>query len=93
MKASIQFFVDTDEFLDFIRTKGQGNPAGWVNRRDVEEHWPDIPPKVLLAKARSLLKRGLLGGCGCGCRGDFHIPLSCCGGGYGIHRPDCKGKR
>ena len=32
------------------------------------EGWPE---KVALAKARSLLKRGLLTGCGCGCRGDL----------------------
>lgn len=31
------------------------------------------PPKVALAKMRSLFKRGLVGGCPCGCRGDFEI--------------------
>jgi hypothetical protein len=31
------------------------------------------PRKVVLAKARKLIKRGLLGGCGCGCRGDWHV--------------------
>ena len=29
------------------------------------------PPKVALAKMRSLIRRGLVEGCGCGCRGDF----------------------
>lgn len=77
------------DFLNFIATKGATRPANWVHIWHVEERWPDVPPKVLLAKARQLLKRGLIGGCGCGCRGDFHIPLSCCGGTYDIHRDDC----
>lgn len=33
----------------------------------------DIPEKVLRAKMRSLLKRGLVTGCACGCRGDYNI--------------------
>ena len=86
MKASD---IDTDEFLNFIRTKGADNPAGWVQQWDLQERWPDVPPKVLLAKARGLLKRGRLGGCGCGCRGDFHIPLPCCGGAFDIHEGGC----
>jgi hypothetical protein len=32
---------------------------------------PDTPEKVVLAKMRQLKKRGLVDGCGCGCRGDF----------------------
>lgn len=31
------------------------------------------PRKVALAKMKSLYKRGLVGGCACGCRGDFEI--------------------
>lgn len=34
---------------------------------------PPIPEKVVLAKARRLVKRGLIDGCCCGCRGDFRI--------------------
>lgn len=33
----------------------------------------DVPPKVVLAKCRSLIKRKLVDGCACGCRGDFTI--------------------
>jgi len=29
--------------------------------------------KLILAKMRQLLKRGLVWGCGCGCRGDWEI--------------------
>ncbi len=31
------------------------------------------PHKVALAKMRALYKRGFVGGCDCGCRGDFEI--------------------
>jgi hypothetical protein len=34
---------------------------------------PDAPYKVLLAKLRSMKRRGLIDGCGCGCRGDWHV--------------------
>lgn len=32
-----------------------------------------IPDKLYLAKMRQLLRRGLVTGCGCGCRGDWEI--------------------
>lgn len=34
---------------------------------------PGYPEKVVLAKARKLIRRGLLDGCYCGCRGDFEL--------------------
>lgn len=34
---------------------------------------PGTPPKLALAKMRQMLRRGLVKGCGCGCRGDFEI--------------------
>lgn len=45
----------------------------WVMRWQVEDEYPDLPWKVLLAKARTLIRRGLLGGCACGCRGDYVV--------------------
>lgn len=35
--------------------------------------FPNVPPKVVLAKAKRLVRRGLIDGCTCGCRGDFQI--------------------
>lgn len=32
---------------------------------------PGRPPKIALSKMASLIKRGLVAGCACGCRGDF----------------------
>ncbi len=34
---------------------------------------PDVPGKLVLAKMRQLIHRGVVDGCGCGCRGDFSI--------------------
>ncbi len=35
-----------------------------------------VPKKVILAKAKSLIRRGIIDGCACGCRGDFRRPGS-----------------
>lgn len=35
--------------------------------------WPEIPDKVINAKLANLIKKGLVDGCTCGCRGDFHL--------------------
>lgn len=34
---------------------------------------PGLPDKLQLSKMRNLIKRGLVAGCDCGCRGDFEI--------------------
>ena len=35
------------------------------------QNYPAMPEKVVLAKARRLIRRRILDGCACGCRGDF----------------------
>lgn len=45
----------------------------WAFISDVETAVPEAPPKVVLAKVRALIKRKLLSGCGCGCRGDLEL--------------------
>ena len=42
-------------------------------RMDIEERLPEFPPKVVLAKLHALVRRKVLDGCDCGCRGDFLI--------------------
>jgi hypothetical protein len=32
---------------------------------------PETPDKLVLAKMKTLIRRGLVSGCDCGCRGDF----------------------
>lgn len=62
-----------------------GNPLGevfgdvhifepsWVHKYDLFNLWPTIPSKVIMAKLRGLIRRGLITGCACGCRGDFEL--------------------
>ena len=55
------------------------NPTAWHNwyfgnDKDVHLAMPNkVPDKVVLAKMRKLIRRGLVDGCPCGCRGDFVI--------------------
>lgn len=35
--------------------------------------YPGMPARVVLAKAKSMIERGLVDGCACGCRGDFTV--------------------
>ena len=46
---------------------------GMIKLSDIERLYPTFPVKLVLAKLRSLIRRGLITGCACGCRGDFEI--------------------
>lgn len=66
--------ISTERFTEAIRSTsrwGRGL-APWANRWDVARYL-GMPEKVVLAKARKLIKAGVIGGCGCGCRGDFEV--------------------
>lgn len=57
-------------FLDSLN----GEWGNWYfgNERDVHAAMPSgTPEKLVLGKMRVLMARGLVDGCGCGCRGDF----------------------
>ena len=64
--------IDAPMLLGRIAALGliRGAPR-WVQRWDLEPLYPDVPPKVLLAKLRRLYRAKLLDGCPCGCRGDW----------------------
>lgn len=47
-------------------------PGGEASVHDVMP--AGTPEKVALAKMRSMIRRGLVLGCACGCRGDFELP-------------------
>jgi len=50
--------------------------CNWFSQdvRSVRRAMPeDTYPKVVLAKMRALIKKGLVDGCPCGCRGDFRL--------------------
>lgn len=44
-----------------------------VGTAEACQNFPNMPPKVVLAKARRLIRRGVIDGCECGCRGDFAV--------------------
>lgn len=47
----------------------------WVFTWNLEYLMPIFPSEVILAKASALIRRGLLTGCDCGCRGDFELTI------------------
>lgn len=61
--------------LEFLAKR----PEVWHNwcfgdERDVHNAMPEgVPGRLVLAKMRQLLRRHLIDGCPCGCRGDFEI--------------------
>lgn len=70
-------------FLDAVR-RSPGTPSQnwrmrWIVHAALEEAVGPIPENLLLAKARKLIAAGKLGGCDCGCRGDWHLPEECNG--------------
>lgn len=74
MKASD---ISDDAFLAALEPDGR-----WSMWWDVADRL-GFPPKVVLAKARTLIvKRGIVHGCYCGCRGDWHRADQCKGRGW-----------
>lgn len=68
MKASD---ISDEACLAAVRAvRGKWAPD-WSMRSDIQEELNAYPPKVVLAKLKQLVKRKLLSGCTCGCRGDF----------------------
>lgn len=63
--------------LEFLRDLGRW--ATWFDydprpNNTVVSAMPEgTPPKMALSKMNSLIRRGLVSGCPCGCRGDFEI--------------------
>ena len=53
------------------------NGYHWVMRWDIESKL-QIPERVWLAKHNALMRKGLLRGCACGCRGDVELTLKAC---------------
>jgi hypothetical protein len=48
-----------------------------VVQETLETSFGHVPTNLLLAKARKVEAKGLLGGCTCGCRGDWHPSDGC----------------
>lgn len=59
-------------------TRGRNGVAGWATTWDIVEHLAEFPPKVVVAKLASAVRRGVIGGHACSisppwCRGDFEL--------------------
>ena len=70
--ACVEWAGRQESLPPYAATKWDHFPH-WVFTWNLERLIPMLPPEVILAKARALLKRGLLDGCGCGCRGNFEL--------------------
>lgn len=72
--------IPTEPILEFLKIHG-GMGCSWIpieiaGDRSVLNAMPaGIPTKLALAKMRKLIKKKLVTGCACGCRGDFDLPL------------------
>ena len=71
--------IDATQLLDTIYRIAVRQQR-WVNRWELAEAYPDVPPKVLMAKCQRLIHADKLNGCTCGCRGDFTLT----GDGYAM---------
>jgi hypothetical protein len=66
--------IPDEAVLHAVLDLGAPHVAKWAFLWDIQAKLAQYPPKVVKAKLASLVKRGLLDGCACGCRGDFHVP-------------------
>ena len=63
--------IQDEPILQFL-LKAKGNLCSWhFVRNALPENF--APKKLILAKMSQLIKKGLINGCTCGCRGDFEI--------------------
>ena len=74
--------IQDSEIVDAVRaTRGKNGVSDWATTWDILEHLKAYPPKVLMRKLQSCVKRGVIDGHACFvsppyCRGDFFIPGS-----------------
>lgn len=79
MLAAVRWYAEPHDPMECGMCCKFGQPPAGKGHWSIS-HWtlgpdcfPDVPEKVVLAKLRKLLKRGLVRGCGCGCRGDWRL--------------------
>ena len=66
--------------IDILLFLEQWDGIGWCHwfgneyERSVTRAFPaETPSKLVLAKMAKLIRRGVIDGCPCGCRGDFRL--------------------
>ena len=69
--------IPDELFLEAVRACAL-TQSGWAMRWDVgaalDVIMGPVPEKLVMAKAKKLIKAGKMDGCTCGCRGDFQLP-------------------
>ena len=68
--------VSESGLLEVLRREPNARHTHWfVNGalRVYDPAWPDAPEKLVLARLRAMERKGLVTGCGCGCRGDWMV--------------------
>ncbi|MFF1684483.1 MULTISPECIES: hypothetical protein [unclassified Streptomyces] len=76
--------IPDEMFRDAIRKAPHAVAISWRMAWAVHEELEEllgreVPVNLFFAKARKLVDAGKIGGCACGCRGDFHLPEDCLG--------------
>lgn len=73
--------IPDDVFIAAIRRTPGTSVANWRMSWEVqatlEAELGPIPYNLFMAKVRKLHAAKKIGGCPCGCRGDFHLPEEC----------------
>jgi hypothetical protein len=64
--------ISDDVILEAIKASAL-RTSGWAHLWHIQETLSAFPPKVVRAKLKSMIRRQVIGGCACGCRGDFEI--------------------
>jgi hypothetical protein len=74
--------IPDEPILQFLAGPYEEWPVpGWATwfgddfPNSVTHAMPGAPRKLALAKMASMIRRGLVDGCACGCRGDFRLPV------------------
>lgn len=73
--------IPDDVLVGAIRRTTPVTASGWRMlwhvRDELEATIGWVPRNLLMAKLRKVCSTGKVGGCPCGCRGDFHLPEDC----------------
>ena len=75
-KLQAKDISDADALAALARCRGIHGVPHWSTLRDTQRELPQFPEKVVRAKLASMVRRKVIKGCACGCRGDFHLPDS-----------------
>ncbi|MGW0562881.1 hypothetical protein ACWDZ4_20235 [Streptomyces sp. NPDC003016] len=82
--------IPDDALCEAVRSTPARHPSpdtvpwrmSWDVQAALEATMGPVPERLFLAKVRKLFAKGLLGGCDCGCRGDYHLIEECDGNPY-----------